>query len=301
MAKRREAITYGAEHEWADWPLDRALPKGFKRDERDITIVNSNGVANDPTGRLWRFGGEINTPPTDTTRGQADILQALLLRYPEAVVNYRSNLHIHIRVPGLRENLPALKRVQAHIHRWMPVLLPVLEPELSERPAARVGETSEEYIGAVRRWRRRRVSHGTLLKAQRVEGQLAAQTIEEFFEREVPRSSWGKPMWHAQPRICVNLRQLRETDTVEFRHFPGTLYADQMQICQEWCEAYLMRALDGEDCSDIKTQYAGLFQSFPAYSHWHERRYRATVHDGTLTREQIAVNIQQIVDGVFDG
>ncbi len=52
--------TYGAEHEWADWPYETELPKDYGRDVRDDTMINSNGVAVDPRGNYYSWGGEIS-------------------------------------------------------------------------------------------------------------------------------------------------------------------------------------------------------------------------------------------------
>ena len=43
--------------------------------DKDNTIVNSNGVANDPLGKLCKYGGEINTKPTSTVEEQVEIIR----------------------------------------------------------------------------------------------------------------------------------------------------------------------------------------------------------------------------------
>ncbi len=296
--------TYGAEHEWADWPLARPLPPGYGRDVDDITIVNSTGVANDPKGILHGLGGEINTPPTDTIEGQLACVEELRELYPEATVNYRSNLHLHIRVPGLREDLAALKRVQAHIHEWMPRALPVIEPmELPLRHIPEEGYSLEELErGMRRRLRRMRVSHQTLLPAARLMHQLDAQTIEEFFLREPPVSRrTGRPLFPMQPRCCVSLRQLRETDTVEFRHWPGTMDLDHLSDAIYWCKGYMQHALDNAPLDELlpwarEMQDCGDLPHFQPYDHWLEERYRRTVHDGTIPRAQLPINIAQVLE-----
>jgi len=297
--------TYGAEHEWADHNITTELPKGYARDTHDITMVNSNGIANDPSGKLWKMGGEINTPPTDSIQGQIDCLQQLKELLPTATVNYRSNLHLHIRVPGLKDDLVLLKRFQAHIHRWMPEVLPVIEPIPfpNEENAKRDGDPRirEEYVGARRRYRRRKVSHQTLLTPKRLGHQLEADTVEEFFAREVPWSGkLGKPQWQCQPRLCVNLRQMRETDTIEFRHFPGTMNADKLEAAFTWVHMYAHAALRNEPIDEtFLKQLRGVIYwlpKFKPYVHWQEERYRMTCHDGSLTKKQIAINIAKILE-----
>lgn len=296
-------ITVGCEHELADIPLDTGLPSGFGRDVKDYTIVNSNGIANDPSGKLYRFGGEINTPPTTDSDGQIEILEQLKKLLPSAKVNYRSNLHVHVRWPGLKSDLRMLKRVQYFIHTTMSIVLPLIEP--IPRPDLLELLSQEEYEGAIRRYKRRKVSHQTLLTAKRLEKQLSAKTIDEFFRFEVPvGSNTDRPQWHMQPRLCVNLRQLMQTDTVEFRHFPGTLDAEQLRNCIDWCVFYLNDAIEGKTLPTLLQTDPKIlskqFPKFPPYSHWREKRYRATCHDGSLTKEVIARNIKAIEAGAFD-
>ncbi len=107
-------------------------------------------------------------------------------------------------------------------------------------------------------------------------------------------------MWHLQPRLCVNLRQLMTTDTVEFRHFPGTLDLKELFLCVSWCADYLEAAINDWGIGELLQEYTkAAFPKFPEYSHWRELRYRATCHDGTLPKEVIERNIKAIEAGAF--
>src|SRR5690606_1455986 len=119
-----------------------------------------------------------------------DLRDFLAKNGPAPTVNHRSNLHIHVRVPGLRDDLPMLKRVQSFIHLHMRNVLEVIQP--LPKPLPQNINSPETYLGAVRRRKRRRVSHQALLTSTRLCGQLAADTVEEFFRREVPQSK-GNP------------------------------------------------------------------------------------------------------------
>jgi hypothetical protein len=280
--------TYGTEHELADWDcLDpaRPLPPGYARSP-DHTIVNSNGVAAQPNTAVYRYGGEVNTPPDEYPAAQADRLTDLVGLYPEARVNHRSNLHVHVRVPGLRDSLPLLKRVQAYVHAELPRVLPALEPiPHGVTPAER------------KRARRRRVSHQTFLTSARLARQLDSYTTEDFFSLEVPRSRAGVPLWHAQPRCCVNLRQLLQTDTVEFRHFPGTLDREGLLVCLQWCRDFLRCAMTGRPLARLWGEYRGRrfprFEDVP-FDEDQEVGYWATASGIGLAREEILANIETI-------
>lgn len=301
-----EGRTYGVEHEWADWDVRTPLPEGFSRDTRDYTIVNSNGIANDPTLRYYPYGGEICTPPTDTIHGQVLAMHQLQELLPTATVNYRSNLHVHVRIPGLRDNLYALKSIQRYIHEHMPAILEVIQPlprpgpaQAAQRSGADRLYSEDEWLeGARLRWRRMLVSHQTLLTPRRLAHQLEAQSVTEFLEREVPWSEKkGRPQWQCQPRLCVNLRQLLETDTVEFRHFAGTM--DSLEVCTalHFADRFLTAARAAAPIEELlawcRTQQWPRFQP---YQHWMETRYRATAHNGKVDKQAIATNINLILE-----
>src|SRR6202041_37354 len=109
----------------------------------------------------------------------------------------------------------------------------------------------------------------------------------------------GAPQVQCQPRLCVSLRQLLQTDTVEFRHFPGTLDEEELLNCVEWCARFLERALEnGPLISELDWAKTRRFPKFPPYIHWMENRYRATVHDGTVSKAQIIANIRAIEAGM---
>lgn len=286
------SCTFGCEHELADWPAAAPLPAGYGRTD-DVTIANTNGVAAQPDVTVYPYGGEITTPPTETCAGQVACLAELRRRYPGAAVNHRSNLHVHVRVPGLKGSLPALKQLQFYIHTHLPNIIEEIEP-------IPPGATPAER----KRARRRRVSHHTFLTKKRVQGQLEATTVEEFFRKEVPASRHGVPLWHAQPRCCVNLRQLLQTDTVEFRHFPGTLDPQELMACVAWCHRFVHAALYNENIERVyaafKKRVCSRFPKFPEFDEEREIRYQATAAGGGLKRYQIKKNIALILEEKFN-
>jgi hypothetical protein len=283
--------TYGAEHEFGDWDRRRGIPAGFKLDERDVTMINSNGIAVDPKGKVYPFGGEFNTPPTETPMDQVACLGDIKRMHPEVFLSYRSNLHVHVRVPGLSEDLDRLKQLARFNLKWLPEVLPLIEP--IPEPTRAMYPERDEFEGAWKRYLRRRKSHQTKLTLQRVRRQFKATTVQEFHDLGVPWSKDGKPLPYCQPRCAVNVRQLLETDTIEFRHFPGTLDSDRLLTAVEWCREYLRCAFTDENpVSMFKTFFADRpWPQFCPYVHWMEQRYLQTTHNGTRTKGQIRTAI----------
>lgn len=289
--------TYGAELELADIDQTRQLPEGCGWDRRDFSMVNSNGIAVDPKGISWKKGGEINTRPTETIFGQVEIFNEVKELFPEASVNYRSNLHCHVRIPGLKEDLAALKSLQSFIHTHLRPAIDILEP--IPRPNIVQYPDSIMFEGAMWRFKRRKKSHQTFLTDQRLRKQLAATTLQEFFENEVPRSKEGQVMWHAQARLCVNLRQLKETDTIEFRHFPGTLNSLEFENALTWCDTFLNlweKGASVEQVREAAVKFAPGLPKFEPYIHALELRYRRTCHDGSVPREDREQAIREILE-----
>ena len=272
-----KGMTFGCELELSDWPRHEPLPvRGMGIDVRDTTMVNSNGVAVDPTGRLWAWGGEIQTAPTETPEGQAAQLADIMREWPETVVNYRSNLHVHVRVPGLRENLALLKQLQSYAHRTLPSVLPLIEPIPEPEP----WWTGDKREGAIKRRNRRRVSHQKLLTPERLSFQLLATSPEDFRDREYVHVATGKLHPAIHPRLCFNLRQLWETDTIEFRHFPGTTEPKRLESAVRWCRRFLECALDDDEKQIMvhaanETSHRWL-PRFEKYDHWLETGYQLT-------------------------
>lgn len=265
--------TYGAEFELSDFPQSR--PHRWRTD-LDWTMVNSNGIAVDPSGRVYKFGGEILTFPTTCASGVSDQLSEFIVKFPEASVNYRSNLHIHVRVPGLRGDLGKLKKLQMYNSRWLPILLPIIEPI----PAPLRSEylDSKEWLGARKRYARRKVSHQRIMPDEIVSRQLAASSCTQFFDAEAIYQPTGKLLWATKPRCAVNLRQLLVTDTIEFRHFPGTCDPLKVFTAVCWCRDYLKAAFDDANALELlQTVYSDKpWPKFHPYIHWMEERFLVT-------------------------
>ena len=245
---------------------------------------------------LWSFGGELNTIPTATPEEQCSILQGIIDYYKDVKTNHRSNLHVHVRVPTLIDNLPALKQLATYNFENKDILK-LIEP--IPTPVRLEFNSDKEYQGAYKRYKRCLVSHHTVLSKKKVDAQLKATSITEFFEAEVPRSS-KRPLWHLSPRAAVNVRQLLETDTIEFRHFPGTLNLDELLTAIEWCRDYLNAALNTQEPAILlyRRQYKDrTFPTFPPFNYKLDQIFKLTKHGGILSKEQINNNIKKILKG----
>ena len=212
------SFSYGVELEYGDVHYGAQLPAGAQWNDKDNTCVSSTGIANDPDGKMYAYGGEINTKPTFTIEDQIDHINSInSMLFPVPNVNYRSNLHIHIRVPELHNNLEDCKRLLNYIDRYQEQVFSIVEniPVPDKHSLSAI-----EYVWALKRMKRRFKSHQYKLPKNRINAMLAAATTKEFFEEHAVLTDKGR-MWYFSPRAGINLRQMwEETNTIEFRHFP---------------------------------------------------------------------------------
>jgi len=291
-------LTYGAELELADIEQSKGLPKGCGWDRSDPSIMNSNGIAVDPKGKIYNFGGEVQTKPTKSIIEQVKVFESILNHFGNAKVNHHTNLHIHIGIPfiDVKTKLRILKRFQRVIHTDFKSIIDKLEP--IPVPTHKDFPYSFSYNGAMKRYKRRKRSHHMFLSDIRLKNQLSSKTTKDFFEREVPRTTKeGRLMWHAQARVCVNLRQLLQTNTIEFRHFPGTLNVNEFRDSLKWCQKFTQCILNQKSIRNLwKNQKDTLvFPKFAKYQHDLEVIYRQTCWDGSVDKKKISENIRHIL------
>ena len=229
--------TFGAELEIADIDTRLTLPAGNTWDRKDSTICNSSGAANDPLKILNKYGSEIQTRPCNSPEELVEeILWIYKVFHGEYSFNFTTNLHTHIRVPGLRENLKDMQRILKWVQQHGTQMFDLIDPIPKPRDAD--FDFVSEYKGALKRYRRRLVSHHHQLGPKAYEAALKAKTIEQFrLGHRV--SSKGTILPPALTvRAAVNMLQLWETDTIEFRCF--TMSDDKLKLYSACCWPYLM-------------------------------------------------------------
>jgi hypothetical protein len=217
-------------------------------DEGNYTSVNSNGVAVDGKGKTYHLGGEILTIPSEDINGPSEQMQLLQERWPEMTHNYRTGLNTHVRVPGLRDDLKKLKQLQKFAHRVLPEILPIIDSILVPEKHRYFGD---DYKGALKNYNIRKRDHWTFLSPDRLALQMKARTPKEFFEAEVIDEATGKLHWAIRPRTAVNLRQMLQTDSIEFRHWFMPYTPEELLDTMRWSKFFLEAAFDGSAISGL--------------------------------------------------
>lgn len=294
MKYNSDEFTYGVELEYADVLFGQPLPDDCSWNTKDNTVVNSNGIANDPKGEIWPYGGEINVRPESSVDAEVAVIGEInRMLEPKPTINYRCNLHIHIRVPGLNQDLEYCKKLLDYITKYGQEAFDIVEKIPRPDPSQM---TKEEYDGAMKRFKRRKKSHQYMLPQNRLDEMMAAKTVHEFFEGHAPIGTNGVRMWYFSPRAGINLRQMwEETNTIEFRHFPGTINLEEMRSCIQWCKEFLIHALSDEQLSPKEFYEPAnfTFPKFATYDHKLETMYKWTNFEDN-SRAVVRERIEQL-------
>lgn len=236
-------ITYGCELEIADCDTRIKIPKKLgKWDYKDGTICNSNGQANDPQKKVNVYGGEINTTPTKTIKKQLKNIKRIFEILKNYSFNHTTNLHIHIRIPGLKESLEDIKKLQTYVFKYSKEMLEVIEPI----PKADRNLKGEDFLLAKRREKRRKKSHHWCISEKTYNRLMKAKTVEEFFESYYPRTKDGRINFAGATRSAINILQLKETETIEFRFFTCSDNLEQIKDSFLFCKKFLLSALTNQ-------------------------------------------------------
>ena len=96
-----KSFTYGMEFEHPDVDKTKDLKAGFTWDWTDGNVVNSDGTATDPTGKISKIGGEFNSSVFEDIDLFAQAIEENFKIFPNLSINHRSHPHIHVGHPEL--------------------------------------------------------------------------------------------------------------------------------------------------------------------------------------------------------
>lgn len=233
--------TWGFELEVGDVDRSLVIPSNYgswEYSERDIINIHPpyQYQCADPMGVLPPVGGEINTVPTKTIEEQVLRIKGLIewfknRRYDPSVC-CTSHSHIHVRVPGLRDDIAALKNLTRYIYEYQKTAVDRIyqfrdSTELSKVPGARA------YL---------KFDGGRLMPDWMVDNILTKATdFDSFITLQCcgkDGKSRGRPF-----RYAINTYCLKHIDTVEFRFFRSTLNPGELLSCFEFVKEFMYAAL----------------------------------------------------------
>ena len=263
--KRLGTFTYGAELEWSDCDARIKLPEDCGRwSPKEWTIVNSDGRANDPTLQRNFYGGEINTLPTDSIERQVEIASTLRdLLDPKAL--YRGSLQLHIGVPGLVDDVEALKSLFDYTIKNQDFVFTDMLPR--ERPREGEYPNKQDYALAMKFNRQKNLWTKQGVPPTRWQAILDATTPQEFYDGHFHfNERLGKRQYHiGVHRAGINVRSVFAHGTVEFRCFPNTTDPEQIRDCFEFARQFVEAGLYNPD-RPAKRIYESREWNFPTWA-----------------------------------
>lgn len=188
---------------------------------------------------LW---GEINSKPTDTIEQQITHLKDIWKSLDKIVFNHTTHLHLHIGIPGINEDLKALQTLQKWCFKHQEYLISLFEKDVIN--AGGKGKS----LSRERKLRIQRFNEGKVQRGQ------DAKTLEEFYKSNFSLNRKGEQINYTFNRQFINIFQLWQTNTIEFRPFSQTDDLKSIKEAFEFCDACIEYAFKDKnpDFNDFK-------------------------------------------------
>jgi len=257
----KNTFTFGYEIEWGD--IDRTLEipphlGAWEYAETDIVNIHEpyKYIACDPLGTEPPVGGEVNTKPTATWEEQvARIMEIHELfvangdRPSASVVNHG---HLHVFVPGLKDDVEALKRLIAYIQKNQTDTIEACY-QFRDKNEMKLLKGSKMYL---------KLDGGREMPDYMCENIINLTTdFDHFIKLHAAGKdgvSMGRPF-----RYAINTYCMKHTGTIEFRCFRSTTDRKQIEDQFKFAVAFIDAALnDGPSVEQILSEYDYDFPPF---------------------------------------
>ena len=265
-------FTWGYEIEWGDIPRSTVIPEHLgKWEHAETDIVNLiepyRGLACDPLGIEPPVGGEINTKPTATWEEQVDRIIAIRNLFEHPTASCVNHGHLHVYVPGLKDDIDALKRLTRYIRDNQQIVIDSCY-QFRIHPDMDMAKTAKTYL----KW-----DGGRPMPDYMANNILKfANNFEEFIRLHAAGKdgvSLGRPFRHAINTYCM-----KHTGTVEFRCFRSSTDRREIYDSFRFAEKFMDAALNnGPDADEILLEGDFKFPKFEydseMYLAWERTKY----------------------------
>jgi len=243
-------FTYGYEIEWGDIDRTLQIPEhlgSWEHAETDIVNIHEpyRFVACDPLGLEPPVGGEVNTKPTSTWQEQVDRIMEIhdlfVANGDKPSASCVNHGHLHVYVPGLKEDVDGLKRLIAYIKENQELTVESCY-QFGQRPEMKILKGSKTYL---------KYDGGRLMPEYMCDNIInLAEDFDHFIKLHAAGKdgvSMGRPFRHAINTYCM-----KHTGTIEFRCFRSTTDRKQIEDQFIFAEAFIDAALnDGPSVEEI--------------------------------------------------
>ena len=274
-----KTFTYGFEIEWGDIDRNMVIPEhlgAWEYCETDIVNLREpyRGMGSDPKGINPPVGGEINTKPTKTWEEQVDRIMTIHDMFVEhgtpptaGCVNHG---HLHVHVPGLVDDIDALKRLSLYIRDNQHITMDRVY-QFRVYPNMELTKTAKTYLK----------HDGGRIMPDWLCNNLG--TVPNNFEEWIHVHCCGKDAkTQSRPfRYGIHTYALKNSKTIEFRCFRSSTNRREIADSFKFATAFIDAALnDGPDVQEILL--SDKFQ-FPPFTYDHEMYlgWEKTKHERT--------------------
>ena len=266
--------TYGYEIEWGDIDRTLEIPEhlgSWEYAETDIVNIHDpyKYVACDPLGTDPPVGGEINTKPTATVEEQVDrimeIHQLFVGHGNQPSASCVNHGHLHVYVPGLKDDVDALKRLVAYIQKNQEATIEHLYG-FYDHPEMKKSKGAKMYL---------KLDGGRPMPDYMCDNIISlAEDFDHFIKLHAAGKdgvSMGRPF-----RFAINTYCMKHTGTIEFRCFRSTTDRKQIEDQYRFAVKFIDAALnDGPSVNEILFD-EGYTYEFPPFV-WDFKEYNGWV------------------------
>jgi hypothetical protein len=279
-------FTWGYELEYGDINRSVIIPDHLgKWEYAETDIVNLTppyrGLACDPLGKEPPVGGEINTKPTNTWQSQVDrifdIVNVFRSIGQEPTASCVNHGHLHVRVPGLKDDIESLKKLTRYIRDNQHMAIDKCY-QYRVHSDMSLSKTAKTYL----KWDGGRPMPdymcNNIIKL--------ANNFEDYIRLHAAGKdgvSMGRPFRHAINTYCM-----KHTGTIEFRCFRSSTDRKEIEDSFRFAEQFVDAALnDGPEVEEIFLNNNFSFPKFE-YDHemyvaWEKTKYDKYVKQAVMT------------------
>ena len=279
-----KTFTWGFEIEWGDITRSLKIPEHLgKWEYAETDIVNLNGqyrgLACDPLGLEPPVGGEVNTMPTKTWQGQVerifDLYSFFKKNGDDPTASCVNHGHLHVYVPGLKDDISALKRLVKYIHENQHVVIDRCYQyrQYSDMSNSKTAKTYLKWDG------------GRPMPDYMCANIInLANNFEDFIRLHAAGKdgvSMGRPFRHAINTYCM-----KHTGTIEFRCFRSSINRKEIEDSFKFVEKFIDAALNGGP--DVQEILMNDKYTFPEFNYDHEMylAWEKTKYDKSRGKKQ---------------
>lgn len=240
----KKDLTWGFELELSNVPKSFKIPDHLGKWEYcEADIINTKGkyanICADPLGINPPVGGEINTRPSKTKEDQVDRIMEIIEMFkkegfePECGMTAHSHIHVHVK--GLKVDIKSLKKLVEYVYFNQDfTFLNTYKYDSLDIPEDKIFSKIRYYLKNDGSRKLPEWLYKNIIKHS-----YDFESFIEMFKKGKDAITSIRPV-----RYGINLYNLKNTETIEFRCFRGSVDKQELSDCFEFVEGFIINALN---------------------------------------------------------